>query len=67
MATTMIAIPVSGKLMSGETAFALMAFEFFTPGLSRLLAGAEFAHVHRPPGCFSIDAIKGRGGDAGLA
>ena len=40
----MIANPVRRKLLHGEAAFGVMAFEFFTPGLAPTLAaaGAEF-------------------------
>ena len=56
----MMANPVREKLLGGETAFGLMAFEFFTPGLSRVLAaaGAEFVIFDMEHSGCGIDTMK---------
>jgi len=52
--------PVRAKLLTGETAFGIMAFEFFTPGLPVALAqaGAEFVLLDTEHSGVSIDVIK---------
>ncbi len=52
--------PLRAKLHAGETAFGVMAFEFFTPGLPVVLAqaGAEFVILDTEHSGASIDVIK---------
>jgi len=56
----MIANPVRAKLLAGGTAFGTMAFEFFTPGLARILAsaGAEYVILDQEHSGAGIDTIK---------
>ena len=56
----MIANPVRQKLLAGGTAFGTMAFEFFTPGLARILAsaGAEYVILDQEHSGAGIDTIK---------
>ncbi len=41
----MRANPLREKLQRGETAFGVLAFEFFTPGLPQVLAAAGAEYV----------------------
>lgn len=52
--------PVRKKLMAGERAFGLMAFEFFTPGLSAAMAaaGAEYIIFDMEHSGAGIDTMK---------
>ena len=52
--------PVREKLREGGTAFGVMAFDFFTPGLAPTLAaaGAEFVLLDMEHSGASIDTIK---------
>jgi len=52
--------PVREKLHEGDTAFGVMAFDFFTPGLAPTLAaaGAEFVLLDMEHSGASIDTIK---------
>jgi 2-keto-3-deoxy-L-rhamnonate aldolase RhmA len=52
--------PVRAKLLRGETALGVMAFEFFTPGLAPLLAaaGAEFVLFDMEHSGAGIETIK---------
>jgi 2-keto-3-deoxy-L-rhamnonate aldolase RhmA len=52
--------PVRAKLLAGETAFGIMAFEFFTPGLPAALAqaGAEFVILDTEHSGAGIEVIK---------
>lgn len=56
----MIANPVRQKLLAGGTAFGTMAFEFFTPGLARILAaaGADYVILDQEHSGAGIDTIK---------
>ncbi|MCC6718225.1 MAG: hypothetical protein IT555_10090 [Acetobacteraceae bacterium] len=56
----MIANPVRQTLLAGGTAFGTMAFEFFTPGLARILAsaGAEYVILDQEHSGAGIDTIK---------
>ena len=56
----MIANPVRQKLLAGGTTFGTMAFEFFTPGLARILAsaGAEYVILDQEHSGAGIDLIK---------
>lgn len=56
----MIVNPVRQKLLRGETAWGVMAFEFFTPGLPYVLAsaGAEFVILDTEHSGAGIDTIK---------
>src|SRR5438093_457889 len=52
--------PVRERLRGGGTAFGVMAFEFFTPGLAPTLAaaGAEFVILDMEHSGVSIETIK---------
>jgi 2-keto-3-deoxy-L-rhamnonate aldolase RhmA len=52
--------PLRARLARGETAYGLMAFEFFTPGLMAVLAaaGAEFVVLDMEHSGIGIEAIK---------
>ena len=52
--------PVRERLLAGGSAFGAMAFDFFTPGLSPVLAqaGAEFVLLDMEHSGVSIDTIK---------
>src|SRR5437762_11258450 len=52
--------PVRERLRAGGTAFGVMAFEFFTPGLAPTLAaaGAEFVILDMKHSAVSIETIK---------
>jgi len=52
--------PVRARLRSGGTAFGVMAFEFFTPGLAPVLAasGADFVLLDMEHSGAGIDTIK---------
>ena len=52
--------PVRSRLLDGGTAFGVMAFEFFTPGLATVLAeaGAEFVLLDMEHSGAGIDTIK---------
>ena len=52
--------PVRAKLREGGTAFGQMAFEFFTPGLCRIMAnaGAEFVIFDTEHSGVGIETIK---------
>jgi 2-keto-3-deoxy-L-rhamnonate aldolase RhmA len=52
--------PVREKLRAGGTAFGVMAFDFFTPGLAPVLAaaGAEFVLLDMEHSGVSIETIK---------
>lgn len=52
--------PVRQKLRAGETAYGVMAFDFFTPGLAPTLAaaGAEFVLLDMEHSGVSIETIK---------
>jgi 2-keto-3-deoxy-L-rhamnonate aldolase RhmA len=52
--------PVRQKLLRGETAFGIMAFEFFTPGMPQIMAaaGAEFCIFDMEHSGVGIDIIK---------
>jgi 2-keto-3-deoxy-L-rhamnonate aldolase RhmA len=54
--------PVRSALLAGGTAFGTMAFEFFTPGLSAVLAraGADFVILDMEHSGISIETIKGQ-------
>ena len=56
----MRANPVRARLRSGGTAFGVMAFEFFTPGLAPVLAaaGAEFVLLDMEHSGVSVETIK---------
>ena len=56
----MQANPVREKLLRGETAFGVMAFEFFTPGLPQILAaaGAEYVILDMEHSGCGIDTMK---------
>jgi len=56
----MRANPVRERLRAGGNAFGVMAFEFFTPGLSQVLAaaGAEFVLLDMEHSGISIETIK---------
>jgi len=56
----MIQNPVRQSLLAGGTAFGTMAFEFFTPGLARILAasGAEYVILDQEHSGAGIDTIK---------
>ena len=58
--------PVRAKLMRGETALGVMAFEFFTPGLCPVLAaaGAEFVLLDMEHSGATIETIKAQVGFA---
>jgi 2-keto-3-deoxy-L-rhamnonate aldolase RhmA len=59
-AQSMRANPVRERLCAGGNAFGVMAFEFFTPGLSPVLAaaGAEFVLLDMEHSGISIETIK---------
>lgn len=61
--------PVRDKLLRGETALGVMAFEFFTPGLSPVLAaaGAEFVLLDMEHSGAGIETIKAQIGFARAA
>src|SRR5436190_7097317 len=52
--------PVRSRLLGGGSAFGMMAFEFFTPGLATILAeaGAEFVLLDMEHSGAGIDIIK---------
>lgn len=52
--------PVRQKLLAGGSALGVMAFEFFTPGLARVLAvgGAEFVILDTEHSGVGIDTMK---------
>src|SRR3954453_5951631 len=52
--------PVRKKLLEGGTAYGVMAFEFFTPGLAPALAaaGAEFVLLDMEHSGAGIDVMK---------
>lgn len=52
--------PMRAKLMKGGTAFGQMAFEFFTPGLCRIMAnaGAEFVILDTEHSGVGIETVK---------
>jgi len=56
----MVENPVRRKLLRGEACFGVMAFEFFTPGLSPMLAaaGAEFVLLDMEHSGLGIDGVK---------
>lgn len=56
----MRANPVRARLLAGGTAYGLMAFEFFTPGLMAVLAaaGAEFVVLDMEHSGIGIDTIR---------
>ena len=56
----MIENPVRRKLLRGEPAFGVMAFEFFTPGLAPTLAagGAEFVLLDMEHSGLGIEGVK---------
>ena len=56
----MIENPVRAKLLSGGTALGVMAFEFFTPGLARVLkaGGAEFVILDTEHSGAGMDTLK---------
>lgn len=56
----MIANPVRQKLLAGGSALGVMAFEFFTPGLARVLAagGAEFVILDTEHSGAGMDTLK---------
>ncbi len=56
----MISNPVRTKLLAGETALGVMAFEFFTPGLARILkaGGAEFVILDTEHSGAGMDTLK---------
>ena len=56
----MVDNPVRRKLLSGGTSLGVMAFEFFTPGLARILAvgGAEFVILDTEHSGVGLDTIK---------
>lgn len=58
--SVMPANPVRERLKSGGTAFGVMAFDFFTPGLAPTLAaaGAEFVLLDMEHSGVSIETIK---------
>ena len=58
--------PVRHKLRAGGTVFGTMAFEFFTPGLARILAsaGAEYVILDQEHSGAGIDTIKAQVGFA---
>ena len=60
MTPTMYRNPVRERLRAGGTAFGVMAFEFFTPGLAPVLAaaGAEFVLLDMEHSGVSIETIK---------
>jgi 2-keto-3-deoxy-L-rhamnonate aldolase RhmA len=62
----MTANPVRQKLRAGGTSFGTMAFEFFTPGLARILvsAGAEYVILDQEHSGVGIDTIKAQVGFA---
>jgi len=62
----MITNPVRQKLLAGGTTFGTMAFEFFTPGLARILAsaGAEYVILDQEHSGAGIDTIKAQVGFA---
>jgi len=61
--------PVRAKLLRGESAIGVMAFEFFTPGLAPVLAaaGAEFVLLDMEHSGASIETIKAQVGFARAA
>lgn len=61
--------PVRAKLLRGETAIGVMAFEFFTPGLAPVLAaaGAEFVLLDMEHSGAGIETIKAQVGFARAA
>ena len=56
----MISNPVRTKLLAGEAVFGTMAFEFFTPGLARVLAegGADYVILDMEHSGAGIDTMK---------
>jgi len=56
----MIENPVRAKLLAGGTALGTMAFEFFTPGLARVLkaGGAEFVILDTEHSGMGMDTLK---------
>ena len=56
----MISNPVRAKLLAGGTALGTMAFEFFTPGLARVLkeGGAEFVILDTEHSGAGMDTLK---------
>jgi 2-keto-3-deoxy-L-rhamnonate aldolase RhmA len=56
----MIENPVRAKLLSGGTALGVMAFEFFTPGLAKVLkaGGAEFVILDTEHSGAGMDTLK---------
>lgn len=52
--------PVRAKLRAGETVYGTMAFEFFTPGLTAILAcaGAEFVILDTEHSGIGIETVK---------
>ena len=58
--------PVRQKLRAGGTSFGTMAFEFFTPGLARILAsaGAEYVILDQEHSGAGVDTIKAQVGFA---
>ncbi|MGQ0664061.1 MAG: HpcH/HpaI aldolase family protein [Pseudomonadota bacterium] len=60
MTDAMEANPVREKLARGGSAYGTMAFEFFTPGLARILgqAGAEFVLLDMEHSGAGIDTMK---------
>jgi 2-keto-3-deoxy-L-rhamnonate aldolase RhmA len=56
----MIENPVRAKLLAGGTALGVMAFEFFTPGLARVLksGGAEFVILDTEHSGAGMDTLK---------
>ncbi|MBU8542537.1 MULTISPECIES: HpcH/HpaI aldolase family protein [Roseomonadaceae] len=57
---TSVQNPVRRKLLQGEAAFGVMAFEFFTPGLAPTLAaaGAEFVLLDMEHSGLGIEGVK---------
>jgi len=60
MITEMLSNPVRAKLKSGQCAYGIMAFEFFTPGFCQIVAGAgaEFVIFDMEHSGAGIDTIK---------
>ena len=56
----MISNPVRQKLLAGGTSLGVMAFEFFTPGLAKVLAagGAEFVILDTEHSGAGMDTLK---------
>ena len=52
--------PVRAKLLNGEVCVGTMVFEFFTPGLSRVLAaaGAEYVIFDTEHSGCGIETVK---------